>query len=501
MVALLAVSLAALAVRLVSAALVVVQPGYTDAYYYVDTAARLARGEGLTVDFVWNFLEAPHLEALPVPSHRFWMPLSTALQAGGIVVLGGWVGAFRGAQLAVIAFAAAVPAAGYASARALGVAPLPSCVAAALVGLGGVFAPAWVALDSFAPAALLGTGFFLLYARAARGDVPAGLAAGVTVGLLFLARAEGALFGLAILALARRGRSRPAGMAGAAAALAIGSAWLVRDLSLQPAVDLLSRSVLLVHYEQFFALTPPSPQEFLAAWPVVLEAKGEALASNAFVALLAFMVILVPPIAGGVRAAFARPEVRAWAGMLLLVYLAQSLAWTLHSTRGSFFHSLSAFLPFGVALAVHGGEEWFRRRVLAFRAALALATVAGAAYISYTAVTEWDTAFNVPYRSRAAAIDAIPAGEPFMAVDAAAWRWISGRGEVFVTPTTVAEARCVAARYGVGSIVLEPTRFGAFDALYRRAGGEYWLSAPIERGDVVIYRVDDPLAPPCAASP
>ncbi|MDP9265767.1 MAG: hypothetical protein M3O91_06595, partial [Chloroflexota bacterium] len=120
--ALFAVSLAALAVRLASAALVVVQPGYTDAYYYTDTAARLARGEGLTVDFVWNFLEAPHLEALPVASHRFWMPLPTLVQAAGIVAAGGWLGPFRAAQLAVVIVAAALPAAGYAAARSIGAA-------------------------------------------------------------------------------------------------------------------------------------------------------------------------------------------------------------------------------------------------------------------------------------------------------------------------------------------------------------------------------------------
>ncbi len=492
--ALFAVSLAALAARLASAVLVVIQPGYTDAYYYAATAARLAHGEGLTVDFVWNFLEAPHLEALPVPSHRFWMPLSTVLQAGGIVSVGNWLGTFRAAQLAIVTVAATLPAVGYAAARSIGGGPSGSLVAAALVGLGGLFAPSWVALDAFAPAALLGTAFFLLYAHAARGEARAGLAAGVAVGLLFLARAEGALFGLALLVLAFRARSRGAGIVGTAAALAIGSAWLARDLSLQPSVDLLSRSVLLVRYEQFFAVAPPEPAAFFDAWPLALEAKVQALWSNAAVALLAFMVILVPPLAAGVRAGWARSEVRAWALLLAIVYLTQSLVWTLHSTRGSFFHSLSAFLPFGIALAVRGAEVWTRRRDPLFRTTLALAALAGAAYISFTAMTAWDTAFNVPYRARAAAVDALPKERPFMAIDAAAWRWISGRDGVYVTPTTLAEARCVASRYGIGAVVLEQSHFAAFDALY---GGspEDWLSAPSEHGAIRIYRVQDPRDP------
>ncbi|TME68233.1 MAG: hypothetical protein E6I49_14610, partial [Chloroflexi bacterium] len=156
-----AVSLALLAIRVLSAAFVVVQPGFTDAFYYVDVARRLAHGQGLTADFVWNFLEAPHLDPLPVASHRFWMPLATALQATGIALLEPLLGTFRSAQAAIVAVAAFVPAVAYAAGRSIGASPRAALVAAALAGLGGgAFAPAWVTLDSFAIAALIGTGFF-----------------------------------------------------------------------------------------------------------------------------------------------------------------------------------------------------------------------------------------------------------------------------------------------------------------------------------------------------
>ena len=85
------VSVAALIVR-VASAVVVAQPGYTDAFYYSIVASRLAHGEGLTADFIWNFLEAPNFAPLPIPSHQFWVPLATTLQAGGIAVLGGVLG-------------------------------------------------------------------------------------------------------------------------------------------------------------------------------------------------------------------------------------------------------------------------------------------------------------------------------------------------------------------------------------------------------------------------
>src|SRR5439155_15371701 len=231
--------------------------GFTDAFYYVHVARRLAHGQGLTADFVWNFLEAPHLDPLPVASHRFWMPLATALQATGIALLEPLLGTFRSAQAAIVAVAAFVPAVAYAAGRSIGASPRAALVAAALAGLGGgAFAPAWVTLDSFAIAALIGTGFFIFFARAATGDARAGAISGLLVGLLFLARAEGALFGVALLALAMRPSSRAAGVAGSAVALAVGAAWLLRGVALGGSPDLLGRTLFLARYEDFFAITP-----------------------------------------------------------------------------------------------------------------------------------------------------------------------------------------------------------------------------------------------------
>ena len=98
--------------RLLSAAFVVFQPGYTDAYYYADVAKRLAAGQGLTADFIWNFLEAGG--PLPVPSHRFWMPLATVVQALGIKTLP-FLDAFHAAQAAEILIACAIPVVAYLS--------------------------------------------------------------------------------------------------------------------------------------------------------------------------------------------------------------------------------------------------------------------------------------------------------------------------------------------------------------------------------------------------
>jgi hypothetical protein len=485
--ALVVLSLGLVVFRVLSAAFVVTQPGFTDAYYYVDVAQRLAHGQGLTADFVWNFLEAPRLEALPVASHRFWMPLATVVQAVGIAALEPILGTFRSAQAAIIGVAAFVPAAAYVSARSIGASSRAALVAAALAGIGGfTFAPAWVTLDSFAIAALVGTLFFVAFARAAVGDVRAGAIAGALVGLLFLARAEGALFGIALLALALRRPSRASGLAGTGVALAIGVAWLVRGLALpgSPAIALV-KGVFLARYEDFFALTPSGNAADLAT---LIGVRLSALGSDLVVALAALLLFLAVPLFFGLRAGWRHPAVRAFAALALLIYLAEGLVWPLHATRGSYFHSLAAFYPFAMALVALGGETQLARLELPIRRLATYGTLGAVLFLAVFGLTNWDASFNAPYRARVAALDVIPPG-PFLAIDAAAWRWISDRS-VLITPADGPErAACVAIAYRVQSLVLEPAHFSAYQSLYDGAGSP-WFGLRAEREGIRVYSLN-----------
>jgi hypothetical protein len=484
--ALVVLSLALVVFRILSAAFVVTQPGFTDAYYYVDVARRLAHGQGLTADFIWNFLEAPRLEALPVPSHRFWMPLATVVQATGIAALEPVLGTFRSAQAAIIAAAAFVPAAAYAAARSIGATTRAALVAAALAGLGGfTFAPAWVTLDSFAIAAVVGTLFFVAFGRAAAGDVRAGAIAGALVGLLFLARAEGALFGVALLALVLRPSSRVSGIAGSAVALAIGFAWLARGFALpgSPAIALV-KGVFLVRYEDFFALTPSGSADLATLIGVRLSALG----SDLVVVLAALLLFLAVPLFLGLRAGWRLPAVRAFAALALLVYLAEGLIWPLHATRGSYFHSLAAFYPFAMALVALGGETWLARFERSARRLATYGTLGAVLILAVFGLTNWDTSFNEPYRARVAALDLIPPG-PFLAIDAAAWRWISDRSVLISPADGPRTAACVAISYRVQSLVLEPAHFSAYQALYDGEGSP-WFGQSADRGGIRVYALN-----------
>ena len=478
-------TVAFLLLRVASGA-IVAQPGYTDAYYYIDVASRLARGLGLTADFVWAPLE---LGPLPVASHRFWMPLASTLQAVGIAGVGGLVGEFRAAQATVILVAAFVPPVTYLLARSLGAAPRTALVALALAGLGGLFAPAWVTLDGFAVAALLGGLFFLAFARAAQGSWRAGALAGLLVGLLYLARAEAALFGLALIALVAAPRTRTAGIAGSGVALAIGAAWMARDLSLGIPSDYASRTTFLARYADFFALGNVAT---VASVPLgdSIGARAAALATNAATFASAFGYLLLVPLAVALRALWPRPEVRAWAVLALVLFLAESLVWTLHSVRGSYFHSLAALYAFGLAAAAVGAERLLTPRTASAGALWTWGTLLLFAVLSIGALQGWDAAFNAVYRERAAAVEAIPSGS-FLALDAAAWRWISGRTVLFTPSDGLDAAACVVnvPDPHATAVVIEASHFAAYDGIYEGGARPDWLGPPIVRGNVKIFPV------------
>ena len=113
--------------------------------------------------------------------------------------------------------------------------------------------------------------------------------------------------------------------------------------------------------------------------------------------------------------------------------------------------------------------------------------------ISAGSIVQWDAAFNSATRARVAALDAIPPG-PFMAIDAAAWRYRSGR-PVIVTPSEgMGALGCMAAIYGVRSVVLESAHFRAFDTMYSGADRPIWLGPPVTRDAIKVYPVTGGLA-------
>jgi hypothetical protein len=210
-----------------------------------------------------------------------------------------------------------------------------------------------------------------------------------------------------------------------------------------------------------------------------------ALGSDLFAVLGVLLFFLVVPLFFGLRAGWQLPAVRAFAGLALLIYVAEGLVWPLHATRGSYLHSLAAFFPSAMALVALGGETRLARLELPIRRLVTLGTVGGVTILAVFGLTSWDTSFNEGYRARVAALQVIPPG-PFLAIDGAAWRWISDRS-VLVTPADGPQAAaCVAIRYRAQSLVLEPAHFSAYQSLYD-GNGSPLFDQRAESGGIRVY--------------
>jgi len=210
--------------------------------------------------------------------------------------------------------------------------------------------------------------------------------------------------------------------------------------------------------------------------------------TNAVTALMALLLILLVPLIVAIRRRSPDPAVAAFVGLGLVIFLAQSLVFTQHSTRGSFFHSIAAFFPFAVALAAAGAQDLFGSPARRLARTLALVTVAAYVAISAVAVMEWDDAFNVPYRERVAAAALLPPGA-LVATDAAAWRWITGRVTVVAPSDHEREAACAAEIYLAETLILEPAHFTAYNELYDSVATE-WFTLRDELNGIRLYELD-----------
>ena len=131
---------------------------------------------------------------------------------------------------------------------------------------------------------------------------------------------------------------------------------------------------------------------------------------------------------------------------------------------------------------------WLARNAFALGVAAA-GGLAAALVLSSFALAEWDSAFGVPYRTRVIAARSIPPGR-LMAIDAAAWRWITRR-PVVVTPADLGPCAFAQASYSaVKWLILEEAHFSAYDPIFRGTDRPEYIGAAQVVGDIRIYPID-----------
>jgi hypothetical protein len=511
----------ALAVR---AALIMAypDPGYTDAFYYVDAARAIHSGQGLNVDFIWIFAEVggtvPADPALPIPSFGHWMPLATIVQLPFLAVFGpvAWASA---APFAIIG-ALAAPLT-WAIAREAGARPAVAVGAGLLTAVPALSTAFMAQPDNFSLFQPLVAGSLWMTARGLKGSARSFVLAGLLAGLATLSRTDGLLV-VGVLALAvawdrLRGRGAiPWTVAGGAAAafVLVMAPWWLRQLAefgtLSPAMA--SGKVLFIReIGEWDSVATPATLDHLLGMgggPLVASRIGGFLAAVLIFATLVGGLILAPFMVIGAWARRRSVDFGPFLLYALVLFAFSAIVSAVHVPGGTFIHSAVALAPHGYILGLEGiaiAVTWLvsRRRTtdpdravrLTFAAVLGVLAVG--AGLSVASVHGSWAAQRDDYRAVDAALDTAgaPDTDRVMSIDAAGTRYWTGRGGVVLPNDPLEVIADVAAAYDIRWLVLHRD---AIDSTTPILDGDRpaWVGGPIlERGEPVALGVYPVVAP------
>ena len=137
----------------------------------MNLARELAAGNGLQVDYIWNFVDVggrlPAEGVLPIPSNAHWMPLAALVQVPFIWLLGPTMLASGLPFWLAAALAAPLT---WAMGRDAGLARLTSAAGGLLVAIPGAASPFLAQPDNFGLFMLLGALSLWACARGPQGD-------------------------------------------------------------------------------------------------------------------------------------------------------------------------------------------------------------------------------------------------------------------------------------------------------------------------------------------
>ena len=354
------------------------QPGYTDAFYYINAANRLVGGDGLTDPYLWTFIGAP--DALPVPSHLYWMPLPSLLGAAGMRLLGA-PGAYWAAQMPYLLLVLLLGYTGYWLGHRLTGTIRGAWAVGLMLLLGGFYGRFWGMIATFTPFAVLGAGCLIALGRGAQQRRwPWFALAGALAAAAHLTRADGLLLllaGFAALGLlwlrsqiAFRQAARFALVLAVAYAVTM-SPWLWRNW--QAVGDPLptggAQGIWYTEYNDIFSYPPDAtPQRFFAegGWSLLLRSRWDGLASGLTTLIVVQGVVFLAPL---MLLALARrwqqPFLTPFWIYALGLHLAMTLVFPFPGSRGGLFHSSAALFPFWLALGVTGigdAVDWLAKR-------------------------------------------------------------------------------------------------------------------------------------------
>ncbi len=463
-------------------AILIKQPGYTDAYYYFNAGQRLAQHEGLTDPYLWEYFNAP--DKLPAPSHTYWMPLESLVAAASMVVLGASFGA---AQVpSVMCFVGLAVFAFWLGGR-WGNSRRHAWITGLLVVFSGFYTAFWTTTDTFAL-------FGLVSALAL---VCVGLerechqwrwtaAAGFLSALAHLTRADGVLvLGAVVLAVLWPTPGRSARKRIMSAVVAIGVylvvmlPWFIRNIDAvgTPLPTAGTATIWFRNYDELVNYPAGASMASFWNWGVsnIVRSRLEALANNlgTFVAVETW-VVLAPFVFLGMRRYRHKPLFLGIAVYALLLHVVMTFVFAFPGYRGGLFHSSAALLPFWAAFGLAGLDDavvWMSRR-RRWNRVQAQTVFSGALVVLAVALSVGIVKARVPsLNSNAERYKALAAQLPPDAVvminDPPALYYHTGLWGVVVPNQDPDVVPAIAERFGVTYLLLDANRTQPFTGLWR----------------------------------
>ena len=466
-------------------------PAYPDSFYYVDVARALHEGRGFNVDFIWIFAEVggrlPANPVLPIPSNAHWMPLASLVQVPFLAAFGESPLA-AAAPFALIGSLAAPMAWGIA--REAGASSLVAIGAGILTAIPAASVPFMAQPDNFSLFQPLVVGALWMTARGLKGSAPSFVLAGLLAGLATLARNDGVLVA-AVIALAfvwnrwralRSPASEPvrsripvaAALASGALFLVAVGPWLVRQLevfgSLSPSAA--SGKVLFIrNIAEWNSITAPATLQYFLGQGLGPLVESRVLGFVAAVVIFSVLVggvILVPFMLAGAWQRRRSVDFGPFFAYAILLFAFSALVSAVHVPGGTFIHSAVALAPHAYILALEGivaSVAWVAARRRTWNVKQASRIFAGAA-VSFALLSALGASLVVHagWKSErqerqqvAVALDLAGAAptDRIMSIDAAGYRYYTGRGGVVLVNDPLETVQQVARAYDVRWLVLE----------------------------------------------
>lgn len=517
------------------------QPHYFDAYYYYNVAENLSSGRGFVVDFIWNYLQPP--DTVTHASNLYWMPLTSIIAWPSLALLGA---SYRAAQLPFVLLSALLPVMAYYLSYHIYGRRDYGFLSAILTTFAPFYLRYWTCPDNFAPFAVAGAlSLIAMYMGWAKRQARYFCVAGLLLGLSHLARADGILLWvplLAVLAIIWL-RTRPTSdedqpgdatrreaigfrtclfwlFLALASYLVVMIPWFYRNWQLigAPLSHAGMKTIFLRDYADMFSYSKDLTwQRYVDwGWEAILRSKLTAAVHNLAVILGALQFHLAPVALVGLWQLRHRREYVPFYVYAAMLYLAMTLVFTFPSTHASMLHSTGAVLPFLFVAAVPGIDTavgwiaarrrtWHPRtakRVFRIGLTVVLVTISlfeysRAVFLSLNPIAIepfWNRA-NTDYLAVEAWLDDNATRDgPVMVVDPPAYYYFTHRPAIVIPnedPDGIVE---VAERYGAEYLVLEYDHVASLEPLYQGTAQyglfEFKHSFEDANGNVVqIYRI------------